>query len=192
MPNCLGRRKVAQHLGWLLLERSRAVIRNSNHASNYCAVTRAYRSCPPPVTYGPHVTCALIGMNCNALACARGWHSHTRCSRVRAATGLISKSWPRILRKGCSRYAFFRILSAVKRSTAEIQRSQTVKCLFALRSSGQAAKMTVKISWPRSQLWLRREWECHPLDARPAICNQLQHGYQECGCPSIIIGLIEN
>ena len=83
---------------------------------------------------------------------------------VRAATGLISESWPRILRKGCSRYAFFRILSAVKRSTAEIQRSQTVKSLFAMRSSGQAAKMTVKISWPRSQLWLRREWECHPLD----------------------------
>ena len=145
-----------------------------------------------PATYGPHVTCALIGMNCNALACARGWHSTPIRAVVRAATGLISKSWPRILRKGCSRYAFFRILSAVKRSTAEIQRSQTVKCLFALRSSGQAAKMTVKISWPRSQLWLRREWECHPLDARPAICNQLQHGYQECGCPSIIIGLIEN
>ena len=38
------------------------------------------------------------------------------------------------------------ILSAVKRSTAEIQRSQTVKCLFAMRPSGQAAKMTVKIS----------------------------------------------
>ena len=65
---------------------------------------------------------------------------------VRAATGLISESRPRILRKGCSRYAFFRILSAVKRSTAEIQRSQTVKSLFAMWSSGQAAKMMVKIS----------------------------------------------
>ena len=54
---------------------------------------------------------------------------------VRAVTGLISESWPRILRKGCSRYAFFRILSVVKRSMAEIQRSKMVKSLFAMRSS---------------------------------------------------------
>ena len=46
MPNSLERRKVAQHLGWLLLERSRAVIRNSNHASNYCAVARANHCLP--------------------------------------------------------------------------------------------------------------------------------------------------
>ena len=60
---------------------------------------------------------------------------------VRAATGLISESWPHILRKDCSRYAFFRILSAVKRSTAEIQRSQTVKSLFAMQSSaGSSSK----------------------------------------------------
>ena len=64
---------------------------------------------------------------------------------VRAATELM-QILTRILRKGCSRYAFFRILWAAKQSTAEIQRSQMVKCLFAMRSSGQAAKLTVKIS----------------------------------------------
>ena len=46
---------------------------------------------------------------------------------VRAATGLIGESGPRILRKGWSRHAFVRILSAVKRSMAEIQHIQTVK-----------------------------------------------------------------
>ena len=54
----------------------------------------------------------------------------------------------RILSKRWSRYAFFRILSVVKRSPAGIQCSQTVKSHFAMRSSSQAAKMTVKISWP--------------------------------------------
>ena len=43
-------------------------------------------------------------------------------------------------------------MQAVKWSTADIQCSQKVKSLFAMRESGQAAKMTVKISW-----------ECHPL-----------------------------
>ena len=44
---------------------------------------------------------------------------------VRAVTGLLGESLPCILRKGLSRYAFFRILSAVKWSTAEIQRSRS-------------------------------------------------------------------
>ena len=54
----------------------------------------------------------------------------------------IAVAW----QKGWSHYAFLRILSVVKRSTAEIQHSQTVKSLSAMWSSGQAVKMTVKIS----------------------------------------------
>ena len=66
---------------------------------------------------------------------------------VRAVTGLIGESWPCILREGVESLRILPyILPAVKRSTAEIQHSQTVKNLFATWSSGQAAKMTVKIS----------------------------------------------
>ena len=64
---------------------------------------------------------------------------------------------------GWDHYAFFRILSgpgrnvhAVKLSTAEIQRSQTVK--GAMRSSGQVSKMMVTIS-----VTAVTTAECHPL-----------------------------
>ena len=46
---------------------------------------------------------------------------------VRAATGFISESWPRILRKGCSHYAFVCILLAVKRSRVFLRCGQAVK-----------------------------------------------------------------
>ena len=45
-----------------------------------------------------------------------------------------------------------RNVHTVKRSTAEVQHSQTVRSLFVMRSSCQAAKMTVKIFTPVAAL----------------------------------------
>ena len=53
-----------------------------------------------------------------------------------------------------------------------------VKSLFAMCSSGQAAKkMTVKTSWPQSQLWLRRLWDCHPLERNEGWVSQYYFYY---------------
>ena len=80
---------------------------------------------------------------------------HSGMTTQGVVTGINSydwASWPQILRKWWSRFAFLldprkkRVCS--QRSLADLQYSQTVKSYFAVQSSGQAVKVTVKISWP--------------------------------------------